>query len=390
MSPVGVASSGGGTVPGCLLQLLVGVPLQMWRDYRAPGLAVVLAHLLAVAVLIGTLGRALGLRFLTLFLAVYWLSPWRTYHSGFLWNPNFLFLPAALHLGCTWQLRKEKRVLPSAVLAAAIVLAMQLHASFLILAVASAILIWRKLTQLHWRGALLGCAVGSLTLIPTAIAFFRGALPKIVPHTAEGVSALILPIQNFGKALMYWFRFGSPEVGRRLGDTVYLSSDPLDAAPFLPVPSVLVSVIVILGLVAVAIPIRAAWMFLRPSNLRGKVHSSDVAWLRAYALCFLVALLAVAVISPSSLQAWHLIISLHAACIPVALFLQYCLDAQTKWLRSIPALFLALQICVVLLVASGNKMYLRRVYLWEDRIVPENVQRLIPHFDTAARRIPRP
>ena len=75
LAPVAKGMSGGGSIPGGFLQLLVGVPLKIWPDYRAPALAVVLSQLLAVALLAVTIGRAMGLRFLAFFLAVYWLSP---------------------------------------------------------------------------------------------------------------------------------------------------------------------------------------------------------------------------------------------------------------------------------------------------------------------------
>src|SRR5687768_8845563 len=81
----GKTMSGDGRIPGSLLQLVVGLPLQWWPDYRAPMLLVGLFHAGAVAILSWCIGRGLGLRFLAAYLAVYWLSPWRLYHAGFLW-----------------------------------------------------------------------------------------------------------------------------------------------------------------------------------------------------------------------------------------------------------------------------------------------------------------
>ena len=56
-----------------------------------------------------------------------------------------MFLPAALHLYSSYQLRSAERFLPSALLTATIILTMQVHASFLILAIASVILERRDL-----------------------------------------------------------------------------------------------------------------------------------------------------------------------------------------------------------------------------------------------------
>ena len=101
--------SGGSEVPGCLLQMVVGVPLSLWFDYRSPGLVVVLFHALAGLLLWSVFQRALGPRFAALYLAIYWLSPWRLYHSGFIWEPNYLLLPAAVHLWASWLQRNEAK-----------------------------------------------------------------------------------------------------------------------------------------------------------------------------------------------------------------------------------------------------------------------------------------
>ena len=36
----------------------------------------------------GTLRQAVGTKHAAVFLLVYWLSPWRLYHSGFVWEPS--------------------------------------------------------------------------------------------------------------------------------------------------------------------------------------------------------------------------------------------------------------------------------------------------------------
>jgi hypothetical protein len=45
--PFGNPLSTGGHEPGALTSLLVGLPLLVWRDYRAPVVAIVLGHVLA-------------------------------------------------------------------------------------------------------------------------------------------------------------------------------------------------------------------------------------------------------------------------------------------------------------------------------------------------------
>ena len=82
---------------------------------------------------------------------LYWLSPWRLYHAGFLWEPGMMFLPAAIHLGSCWLLRpsdgpaslakesKTETVRLAASIALGIVLvgSLQIHASFVVLVAAT-------------------------------------------------------------------------------------------------------------------------------------------------------------------------------------------------------------------------------------------------------------
>src|ERR1044072_176041 len=85
LSAVMVARS---QVGGDQLNLLAPV----WRDFRAPAVVVLAFHVLAFLVLDRSLCRVLSPGERVLLAVFYWLSPWRLYHSGFLWNPNYLLL----------------------------------------------------------------------------------------------------------------------------------------------------------------------------------------------------------------------------------------------------------------------------------------------------------
>src|SRR5205823_1700138 len=103
-----------------------------------------------------------------LFALLYWLSPWRLYYSGFLWNPNYLYLFGAAHLATTLAQRRRASFWASFLHAAALALAFQIHASFLLLAVASVLLYLRSYLKVHWPGLLSGGVLASLPLIPWA------------------------------------------------------------------------------------------------------------------------------------------------------------------------------------------------------------------------------
>jgi len=96
--PVGnlAASTTGGFLPGGLTALLVGAPLLVWQDHRAPVVLVLASHVLAYVLLDRLVGRTCGRRARVLFAVLYWLSPWRLYQSAWLDNSNYVFLPSCI------------------------------------------------------------------------------------------------------------------------------------------------------------------------------------------------------------------------------------------------------------------------------------------------------
>ncbi len=367
LASFGQPMSGGGRTPGVLLQLVIGGTLKVWPDYRAPTLLMGMTQLAAVTVLGLTLRAAAGDRATVFFLAVYWLSPWRLWHSGFLWAPGFVFLPAAVHMACAYRLREEGRLLPSAVLIAAILLTLQIHPSFLVLAVATAILIGMKTLRLNLWGAAAGALAGGLTMIPTALASFRGDLPRLAPAWGGDLPPLV---GNAVKALIYWFRFGSLDIGRRLRGALPFTDAGMEGSPLAPIAYALVVALVSIALLSIAIAVVASWQYFRRGDAAAPAEGDDPAWLRRYALAFLLAVVVSATISPVTIQAWHLIIALHAACIPVAFWLQRNLPGDRIVLRYVAIAFVALMPVVALTGCLTNNMYQRPT---DVRVIEEQV-----------------
>ena len=355
--PYGKYMSGGGKIPGALLQLLVGMSLWIWPDYRAPGLLVGVSHLVAVSVLGVILAKALGMRSTVFFLAIYWLSPWRLYHAGFLWEPGFVFLPAAVHLACSYRLRERRRFLASAVLAATIALTMQIHASFLILLVSTAILLWKRVVRLDLRGAVAGLVVGSLTLIPTAQACLRGELPRLAPARWDYLPPVVLEISNLFKGLLYWFRLGSLDIGRRIRDVAGVAETNLSESAAASLIALGVSVLAALALASLVISLTASWQYFRGSGTAEETDNREWHWMRVYALSFLLSVLIASVLAPVPVQGWHFVIALHAACLPVAFWLQKNLVGPRQWLRTVAASFIVLEIVITLAIGLGNPRY---------------------------------
>ena len=407
LPPHAKTMSGGGRIPGALLPLLVAVPLRLWADYRAPGLLVGLSHLAAAAVLSVCIGRALGARFLAAYLAVYWLSPWRLYHAGFLWEPAYVFLPAALHLASAYRLRERPHAGWSLLHAATLTLTAQLHASFFVLLALTGMLAAGRRIRLHVRASLAGALAGGLTLVPTARALAAGDLPPMLPAAADDLPRVLVGLVNLPKSLAYWCRLGSLHIGRRLEQTVHAGAETPAAEAATAFVSAPTSVVIAASAASTAVAAFASWRYFRrarraaPSS-RGRVSQRPRAgaasaaarpcargdleapgppadWFRAYAGWCLAALCAAATASPVPVQGWHVVIALHAACLPVAAWMRDAFGAPSRLPRAVAAVFVLLEVVIVLLLAFGHPMYRPVSAAALDRQdLPDAVRALVP------------
>ena len=263
LPPVAKYMSGGGHIPGSLLPLLIAGPLEAWTDYRAPALLIGVGHLAAAGVLAATVGRALGISFLAAYLAAYWLSPWRLYHAGFVWEPAYVFLPAALHLACAWRLRAGPHFGWSLLLAATLTATLQLHASFVVLVVLTALLALQGAIRVDCRGAFAGVASGALTLIPTAQAWLAGTLPRMAPGETEEFSRVAIGGLNALKALAYCLRLGAPDIGRRLRESSFADVAIMESGVRTGLASGLLTVLVALSTLSVLVALLASRDYFR-------------------------------------------------------------------------------------------------------------------------------
>ncbi|MFZ1945918.1 MAG: hypothetical protein WAW06_00025, partial [bacterium] len=361
LEPVGKTSSGGGSIPGALLQLVIGLPLKVWQDARAPVVLIGLFHLVAGVVLARTLTLAAGGRQAVFFLAVWWLSPWRLYHSGSLWEPAYLVLPAAVHLWASWRLRESARFMPSAALAATVLLAFQVHMSAMLLLVLTVLLVARRDVRLHWGGAAAGLLAGAIPLAPTLRAALAGTLPSIMPtdgHLGYGL-VKVYPVL---RGLVYWFRLGSLDIGRRLAQVEF--ADPAWAGADAWRMGVRVGVVglVVLATASVALAVVASWSWLRRGRGSGMACGAGASdpgrrWLRRYSLAAFVALLASAALSPVTVQGWHVLVALPAACLPVSFWVADHWLSRRLAVRCVLVAFLLLRIPEIVVIGLGHGTY---------------------------------
>lgn len=384
----GKLSTGDYFIPGVLLELLVGLPLLAWLDYRSPTLVLVALHLAAALLLSRTLSRDFGWRLATIYLVIFWLSPWRLYHSGFLWETNYLLLPAALHLWSARALSQRAAAWPSAVLAGTLVLSAQLHGSFVILLLAALFLAFRRRIHLHAGGALVGAGLAAVALIPTLLALLtNGEAPPRPAAPAD----LLTRLNSLQKAFFYWFRLGSLDVGRRFRQSLFCHAPGGgDASPD-PGLCHLVQVTEVLALASVAVSLAAGWWLLREASASPaeRDRRSPGRWHRDYALATFVAVLVSALFCPVLLQGWHVLIALPAACLAPALWIDGRWPRAGAWLRAVMLLFVLWRIPASLLFA-GHPMYARPATPELPRnLVPGELLPLLPEVRRDRRERPR-
>jgi hypothetical protein len=349
--------STGGKAPGGITSLLVGLPLMVWRDHRAASALVLLFHIAAYWILDGTLKRILTPFERVLLAVLYWLNPWQLYFAAFLWNPNYLFLFAAVHLWSALVQRNRARFWPSFLHVAGLALAFQIHASFLLLAVASLLLWLRRYFRIHWGGAVAGGVLASLPLIPWAMEL--ASHPVILTEADKGFlgRGLVLGFPLL-RGLVYWLRYASLAISQRMDDFDF--SGLLGSDPWLG-PGLSVTVNTVLA-VTMLLPVLAnVRLWRRPRLLwRAKLApgASDRDWLKGYARVSFIAAVIVFSLSPTTLMMWQGLILLHAAILPVILWLG-TLGRSRIAPRLLKPLWIyaAVEIVLLVAIAFGNPQF---------------------------------
>ena len=300
-----------------------------------------------------------------LFAVLYWLNPWRLYFSAFLWNPNWLFLPAAVHLWSAWRAARAgalRRLVRCTSWRSAS--AFQLHASFVLLAFASALLLWRRRMRLHWPARRLAALVSAAALVPWALA---GQRRRRQPAGAEGLPrARAAAVQPLLKGLLYWPRYASLSLAKRddglrlragarrgRGRLARSAGRRADA----PAGATLRRPLLAAGCSAT----RGSGARPRRGGLRRLARrpaSAPRGWIASYAGCCLGAAVVAFALAPTTIMMWQGFLVLHAAVLPVVLWGEAL--ARSRRARAAVAgawAWAAVSAVWLLLMAAGSPHY---------------------------------
>jgi hypothetical protein len=352
--PVSKTTSGGGLLPGPVLQSLVGLPLALWFDYRAASAVIGLFHLVAGVLVWRAVAGVAGERLAAWCLALFWLSPWRLYHSAHVWEPGYVLLPAAAHLWACERLRTTARIWPSFLLGLIVTLGVQLHLSIAILAALSGVLVWQRRIHVRPASAVAGAVLGLVPALPALAAWLGGRPPLAgVPASLEGLG-LFERLYQLGRGQLYWIRFGSPEIGRRLRQTSFWPDSPAYETVQQALEGWLIVALSAACVACVAVTTVAWWSMLR----RRTSSDGDRGFLFGYARITWFVMLLAAFFSPVTPQGWHLLVVLPAACLPVAAWVESAFASpQPWWRRSAASALVVLPIPVIVLIGLGHPIY---------------------------------
>lgn len=359
--------STGGKAPGGITSLLVGLPLLLWRDHRAATAAVALCHLAAFLVLDRTLARIVSPWERLAFALLYWLSPWQLYFGTFLWNPNYLFLGGAVHLATAWRLRRAPGLAATLLHAATLVLGMQIHPSFLLLATASALLWWRGWLRPHAGGAALGAALGALPLLPWAWEVI--AHPAMLAEVHKGFPGRGL-LFSLPRGILYWLRYSSLSLAGRSG--LFDFTEAFGAAADRRLSPFFRALTEGVGPATVALPLLAnLWLWRRwrrrarpreaprlPRLPHLRATASDRAWLQGYVVLVFVAAAVVYAVSPTTMMYWQGLSLFHAAVLPLTLYAGLLLRTRrAARVLAGAAAYAVLEVVLALGIAFGTPDY---------------------------------
>jgi len=369
--------STGGKAPGGITSLLVGLPLLLWRDHRAATAAVTLCHLAAFLVLDRTLARIVTPRERLVFVILYWLSPWQLYFGTFLWNPNYLFLGGAVHLATAWRLRRAPAFAASLLHVATLVLAMQIHPSFLLLAAASALLWWRGYLRPHAAGAVVGAALGALPLLPWAWQVMTH--PVLLAEVHKGFPGRGV-VFSLPRGILYWLRYSSLSLAGRSG--LFDFTEAFSAAADRRLSPFFRALTEGVGPATVALPLIANLWLWRRWRRRARhlgeraeaqaaapqarlahllrlprlpATASDRAWLQGYVVLTFLAAAAVYAVSPTTMMYWQGLCLFHAAVLPLTLYAGLLLGTRhAARVLAGAAAYVVLELLLALGIAFGT------------------------------------
>ena len=328
-SPYGMPTSAGGRSPGGFMALLMALPLYVWADYRSPALLTLALHAAAFLLLAHALRHVLTTRGMWLLLLFVWVNPWRLYFSAHVWNANFMFVAAVLHLVTAQRMAARRGAWTTFLHVVLIALAVQVHTSAVVLAFLSLLLFSRRMIQVHWGGFALGVVIGVAAYIPWLLAVIED--PALTPGAKGFLLRGLILVTPFLRGVLYSLKMGSLSLNTRTLDFDFTPVFGADANAILAPIGVVVGV---LGHLTLVPSLWANWRFVRKAwpvwRWRQPQPSRPRTWLRGYIMLLLAAALFSFAISPTTTMFWQAFIVLPAVALVLVMTAEALLRTRAR------------------------------------------------------------
>ena len=360
-SSYGNAASVVGNVPGSLLALVVGLPLFIVDSPWAPMSLLILLKAGSFFLLDNVIKNSFDNTIRLVFLLIYWLNPWFLFES-ILYNPSYLFFFSALHLWSAFHLREKSSFFYSFVHLFSIGMALQLHYSWIILAIMSLFLLYKNIVKVNWFGV----AFAAIVIIASLIPYFQELMHNEAIRSNEGskdgeryIGWGGIHVYPVLKAFLYWLRYSSFIFTNKL--VTGANFDWLTASHILQQILKYTYQAIIFGVGAFTLWLSFQankYLYQRTKKNFLKRLTPDTidiqTWLQIYIVSAIIGVFISAVLSPIIFNYWHLLIIFPFAVLTV---LQYINEIQkTRVIRNFFIVFFYL-LAINLVASIDSKKY---------------------------------
>lgn len=332
----GNAASAVGNVPGSLSALVVGVPLMLWDSPWAPMTFLITLHLASFLLFNAVIKQIFNPTIQLIFLLLYWLNPWFLFENV-IYNPSYLFFFTALHFWSAYHMREEKSFGYTLLHLLSIAMAMQLHYSWIILAMISLYLYIRGIIKINWFAVIAAFVVTALSLVPYFQAYLSHPEIRQNPGNKDHARYIgwgLVHVYPIFKGIIYWFRYPSFLFSNTL--SMYTNFDWLTTHPIIQkiIQYTYKGIIEIIGIASLWIVWKAnysSWKSIKTIAFsRSVTDYSQQQWLSMYALGAFIAILISGALSPIVFNYWHVIIAFGISLLPIIIFIDSYIRHDSK------------------------------------------------------------
>ena len=355
--PHGMITSAGGFSPGGFSGLLIAAPLYLWNDYRAPALFTLIGHAGAFLLLVRALKPALTDLGRYLLLVLLWLSPWHLYFAAHVWDANYMYVFAVLHLVTSLRMAQHRETWTSAAHVLLLGLSLQVHTSGAILCILSVLLFATGRLKVSWTGFALGAAISAASLVPWILAVHHD--PALLPAGKGFLLRGIVYVFPVLRGVLYWLKLSSLTFVARMYDLDFTSVVGPMAAPAF---GALAKLLATLAGATLVITVWLQWRFFRnawrTAAARRSAPYRPRSWLRGYVTAMCAAALISFALSPTTIMFWQVFVALPASALAMVMAAEVLFRSRFRLMaQRVAGIWAVVSAALLLSQAVASPMY---------------------------------